>query len=190
MLKDLKRLFIAVDISESMINDIKSEIYDKISIKGLKWVKAENLHLTLKFLGNVPVGDIDKISSVMEAAAKDKENITLKYTGLGVFPNLSRARVLWVGFEDASNVLENIAAEIDEGLARELGTEREKRRFTPHLTIARLKNFSGHVKLSELIKKGIEFTKDSCEVSEIVLYESVLKKTGAIYTKIKTVSLK
>ena len=190
MLVDKKRLFIAVDITESIRNDLRNEVYKDKSIGKVSWVKPDNLHITLKFLGNVSAGDIDKIAAIMDKAASGKGEITLTYTKMGVFPNLSRPRVLWVGFEEPAGTLKGIVKELEEGLSSLLGTAKEKRPFVPHLTIARIKDYTKHVKLSELIKKGVNLTEESFKVSQIVLYNSELKPSGAVYTKVKAASLK
>jgi 2'-5' RNA ligase len=192
MLVDKKRLFIAVDITESIRNDLRNEVYKNESIGKVSWVKPDNLHITLKFLGNVSAGDIDRIAAIMDKAATGKGEITLTYTKMGVFPNLSRPRVLWVGFEEPSRALKGIVMELEEGLSSLLGTAKEKRPFVPHLTVARIKDhkYAKHVKLSEFIKKGVNLAEGSFKVSQIVLYNSELKPSGAVYTKVRSASLK
>lgn len=191
-----KRLFIALDISDSIRNDIDNEVYGsnfyrRKDIGKVSWVKPANLHITLKFLGDTKTGDIIKIGEVMSRATglRGAGALTLDYTGLGVFPNMKRPRVIWVGFNDSSGTLDSIVTEINIGLEKELGIKREMRRFTPHLTLARIRGDVDHNKLAEFIKDGLKLTESSFEVNSIVLYESELKPSGAVYKKVMEPSL-
>jgi 2'-5' RNA ligase len=184
-----KRLFIAIDIDESIRNDLKNEVYKKEHLGHLSWVRPENYHLTLKFLGDVPTSDIDKIAGILEKSTRGRGDTTLTYTTLGVFPSPSRPRVIWVGFKESSDTLKRIANEIDEGLFSELGMQKENRPFTPHLTIARVKKHINKHRLAEFLKKGVDFKKNSFDVKNIVLYESELKQSGAEYRRIKEAAL-
>lgn len=185
-----KRLFIAVDISKAVCEELKKEVYKKVDLGRASWVNPENYHITLKFLGDVPVSEIDAIAGIMEEAAANKGELTLACTQLGLFPNLARPRVLWVGFEDYSGVLGKIVSELEDSLQSRLKIKKERRPFTPHMTVARIKGNVDHIRLSKFVKKGIDLQESSFTVSKINLYSSELKQSGAVHTILKSASLK
>ena len=183
------RLFVAVDIAESIRDTIRSELYKSTALKNARWVRPENLHLTLKFIGDVRTIDIESVKRVIEKAAAGKGSTTLRYSGMGVFPNVSRARVLWLGFGDGSNILSKVVRGLDEGLFDSLKIEKDTRTFTPHLTVARFKGGVDQSSLKQFLDSGMTLKDDSFYVSDIVLYRSELKQSGAVYTKLHSVSL-
>ena len=190
MRAEKKRLFIAIDISKVVCEDLKNEVYKKVDFGRASWVNPDNYHITLKFLGDVLVSEIDVIAGIMEGAAAGKGEITLACTQLGLFPNLSKPRVLWVGFEDDSGVLVKIVSGLEDALLSMLGIKKERRPFTPHMTVARIKGGVDHIKLSRFVKKGIDLRESSFRISQIILYSSELKQSGAVHTILKTASLK
>ncbi len=185
-----KRLFIAVDIADHIRSELTDQVYKKGDFGRVRWVKPENYHLTLKFLGDTTITDIAKISDIMGAVASGSGEVTLTCDRLGLFPHLSKPRVMWVGFTDSGDRLGSIAARLDKELDQSLGIARERRKFSPHLTVARIKGDVNHFKLSGFIKKGVELCNNSFTISSIVLYSSELTRTGAVYTIVKEVSLK
>src|ERR1700745_1541462 len=130
------RLFVAIEISAEIrqrINEFVTRLQPRLS--NARWVRPEGLHITLKFLGNVP----DERRPVIEQALRriDAIRFEVSVQRIGVFPNQRSPRVLWVGIESGLD-LPNLAKESDNVLAS-LGFEREKRAFTPHVTLARFK---------------------------------------------------
>jgi 2'-5' RNA ligase len=159
---------------------------------GVKWVDPYGIHLTLKFLGNVAMNRTDGITGAMGKAAQGVSPFRLKVEGLGVFPNLQRVQVVWVGMSGEVDRLVQLQQRIESNLA-ELGFAPEGRRFTPHLTLARLRD---RVSLDERQEFGqlIADTKFEAaytfNVSAINLMRSQLTREGAIYSRIGSVELK
>lgn len=154
------------------------------------WTREDNLHLTLKFLGNVPVADIAKVSDAVARATKTIAPFELTISGCGVFPTHGRPNVLWLGIESEPPAVAggpalrtpalNLHA-LHESIETELaavGFEREPRPFHPHLTIARLRRPQGGRPLAELHKR-LGFPPHTITVSEVVVFRSTLKSEGS-----------
>src|SRR5216683_6152873 len=129
------RLFVALEIPVAVRENLAALLN---SLRGLspqtRWVRPENLHVTLKFIGEAPAAKLAEIRSAL-AGARSDQPITLDFRGLGFFPNEKHPRVFWAGIEASPN-LKTLAAEID-GATEKLGIPREQRPFSPHLTLAR-----------------------------------------------------
>src|SRR5216683_19739 len=143
------RLFVALEIPVAVRENLAALLN---SLRGLspqtRWVRPENLHVTLKFIGEAPAAKLAEIRSAL-AGARSDQPITLDFRGLGFFPNEKHPRVFWVGIEGSAN-LKTLAADID-GALDELGIPREQRPFSPHLTLARFERPG----LSEALRKAI-----------------------------------
>lgn len=185
-----KRIFIAVSISEEArrkISDYIETLQSEFNNLKVGWEKAEKLHITLKFLGDV---EPEKLSVLLEAIEK-KAGILSKFTvsieRTGVFPNERKARILWLGLIDESGGLRKIY-ELLENECEKIGFKKEKRAFLPHLTIARLR--TPH-ESTQLAKKHLakEFEPAGFEVCEIVIYESRLQPSGSVYIPVKRISI-
>jgi 2'-5' RNA ligase len=177
-----RRLFIAVDISDE-VRRLAAEHIDMIRRHArdirVSWEKPEKLHVTLKFLGNV---DDQKAGAVRESAAAAAESFSpfrAAVSGTGVFPNAQRPRVLWLGIENADGALKALAARVDE-LLIPIGFEKEKRRFSPHLTIARVREPGNGKGLADAHLE-CRFDRIEWDVRELVIYQSELKTTGSVY---------
>ena len=183
------RLFVALEIPAAvrdnlatLIDELRAE--DAPSAKNkTRWVRPENLHVTLKFIGQVDAGKLDVIRAAL-AEVRSPSGVELRFCGLGFFPNDKRPRVFWAGIEASAN-LAPFAAEIDARMGT-LEIPRETREFSPHLTLAR---FDSHKGLDTLVRaannlKSYDF--GSARQSEFYLYQSVLKRGGAEYTRLAT----
>jgi len=180
------RGFIAIDINVTpnilkFLKDITNSNAD------VKLVEPQNIHITLKFLGEVEEVNIDDIEQIIKDSVKEIEPFTIKLSGTGVFPNQNYIRVIWIGIKDAE-IIETISRSIDERLSQ-LGFKREKRGFSAHLTIGRVKT----AKNKQLLLKAIEDYKDSefstQEINSIKLKKSDLTPKGPIYTTLREVKL-
>jgi 2'-5' RNA ligase len=157
----------------------------------VKWVNPNSIHLTLKFLGNIATNRTDEITRAIEAAAQGIAPFHLEVKDLGVFPSLKRVQVAWVGIRGDTDKLGQLQQRIESNLA-DLGFSPESRRFTPHLTIARLRNQAsiddrqnfGHLIADTRFEAGI------INVDAINLMKSQLTRQGAIYSRISSVNLK
>lgn len=174
------RLFIAIEIPPDVRAALTAVIKDFRAIAPqAKWVRAENMHITLKFLGET---ESTKLAAIREAlhAIRSGQAVTLKFLGLGFFPNENRAKVFWVGIESSAN-LPAIAADIDQSMHR-LGFPLENRPFTPHLTLARFEPPGIPAKLFAAAEERSSREFGSFSAPEFHLIESKLKPSGAEYT--------
>jgi 2'-5' RNA ligase len=184
------RAFIAVDISEEArrlvaerINFLRAQFSDL----RVGWDKPEKLHLTLKFLGEIPSENLTQVIAAVENAAKEIESFSLVLEGAGAFPPRGTARVLWLGVKDESQNLSEFQKRLEAETER-IGFERERRAFKPHLTIARLKEPGKSRNLTDLHLQT-EFPAVNFPVSEIIVYKSDLRPTGSIYTPLARIDL-
>ncbi len=158
----------------------------------IKWVGPNSIHLTLKFLGNVPADSIADITRAMEEAAQGISAFHLEVKEPGAFPNLRRVKVVWVGIEGQVDKLSQLQQRIESNLAP-LGFAPELRRFTPHLTLARLREQASpgeRQSFGQLITETRFTAAFTFEVGAISLMRSQLTREGAIYSQICSVRLK
>jgi 2'-5' RNA ligase len=159
----------------------------------VRWVPLENMHLTLKFLGDVSPANVEMISEMLRAEADLFHCFDLRLGGLGSFPNLKRPRVIYIGMQ-APATLESLQRGI-EFASRRLGYETEERGFSPHLTIGRVKH-AARVTATEqqTIRRALEETRidllGTARVDSVHLYKSDLKPTGSVYTRLYSAPLK
>lgn len=180
------RLFVAIEISAHIRAAIVSLLQEFRTIAPqVKWVRPENLHLTLKFLGEADPGKLGSIEHSL-AAIHSAPPVTLDFTGLGFFPNAQRPRILWAAINSSSN-LQSIVSEID-GALHLLGFPHDDRTFTPHLTLARIQQQTLPPKLIGTIAQNSSRCFGSCEAREFHLIESKLKPAGAEYTTLQSFS--
>ena len=189
----LLRAFIAVEIPPElrqtvcrMTSDLRNETESLI-----RWVAVENMHLTLKFLGDVSPTNVDLLTQMLAAQADLFHCFDVHITGLGSFPNMKRPRVIYVGIQ-APAVLEALQRGL-ESASRRLGYESEARGFAPHLTIGRVKQ---NVTATEQqkIRRALEATTidsvGTARVDSVHLYRSDLKPSGSVYTRLFSAPLK
>jgi len=176
------RTFVAANISDNARQRIADFLLplEQLPAK-VKWVEPENLHLTLKFLGEVHGRDIPKIIERVAAATKNLAPFDFDLTGMGAFPDASRPRTVWIGIDQGGNSMVALHDAIEEQLA-ELGYRTERRRFRPHLTIGRVRQSpSGLEQLAEVIAEnsGTPFGRNS--LKDVVIYSSRLQSSGPTY---------
>ncbi len=181
------RTFIAIEINESVHREIAHVQEDlKKAKERISWNKPTNIHLTMKFLGAVEENKIEPIAGVINNIAKDTPAFTTHVKNLGAFPNFRRPRVLWVGVENALEQFREIARNIENELSS-LGFTKENRKFTPHLTIGRVKSLPSKQFIEKV--KNYDFVGGEIHVREIVVMKSDLRPTGAVYTPLKKIEL-
>ncbi|MBD3382463.1 MAG: RNA 2',3'-cyclic phosphodiesterase [candidate division Zixibacteria bacterium] len=182
------RCFIAVKISAEQKDRIASIIDDfRREDVRVKWVKPENLHVTLKFLGEVDEHNLPDMFSALEKSLTSCKEFDFSLKGLGCFPNRRRPRVIWVGIDEGAPELKKLAGDIDRTM-QEFGFKPEKRGFSAHLTIGRVKDPRGIEVLTNRFD-DIKFVSDSCTIDEIVFYQSILKPEGPTYVPQKRIKL-
>ena len=180
------RGFIAIDIgSFPKLIQFEKEIKD--SGADVKLVEPENVHITLKFLGDTDEELIDQIEKIMKNAVKGVKPFKIQLIGSGVFPNQNYIRVTWIGIKNWEQI-GTISKIIDEQIS-ELGFEKEKRGFSAHLTIARVKSIKNKEKLLQVIEKYKDIEFGNFNFDSIKLKKSELTPKGPIYTTLKEVKL-
>jgi 2'-5' RNA ligase len=179
------RTFIAIEIPDSIhkkIAKVQDELESKKQRAHISWTKPGNIHLTLRFLGEIEESRIDSVGEAIEKAVQPFAPFTFLVTNFGAFPNFRRPRVLWIGIENPSSQLIQMAEKIEDQLSK-IGFPSEKRKFSPHLTIGRVKSALSQSFVQLLQEKSFEG--GEVRVEEVVVMKSELRPTGAVYTPLK-----
>jgi 2'-5' RNA ligase len=188
------RSFIAIELPEEVktgLNRLQTEL--KLPRHNfVKWVATEGIHVTLKFLGNIYPEKVAEITKVMEQASQGSVPFQLEISEVGAFPNLRQPRVLWLGIRGDIDKLVAWQQRIDSGLVP-LGFAKETRPFTPHLTLARLREGvspGDRRDFGELVIKTPVEVNFKVNVNSLSLIKSQLLPGGAVYSRLAEVKLK
>ncbi|MBS3815365.1 MAG: RNA 2',3'-cyclic phosphodiesterase [Hadesarchaea archaeon] len=181
----MPRSFISIEIEEEIKNRL-TKIQNELVRTGadLKLVEPENIHLTLRFLGDVPEDDLTEIKSAIQDSKKVIGPFKLQVKGMGVFPKPSYIRVIWAGVGNGSDETTAIRKSLDQNLT-EIDYPPDRKDYTPHLTIARVKTGKNKDSLNEIVNENSEEDFGSCMVNGIELKESELTPEGPIYSTIE-----
>jgi 2'-5' RNA ligase len=180
------RLFVAIQIPADIRAGFAVFLKDLAAIAPrVKWVRAESLHVTLKFLGNTDPAKLAPLQKVL-ASVHSPEPVVLDFHGLGFFPSENRPRVFWAGMEPSPH-LNSLAQDVDRAVHR-LGFSLEDRPFTPHLTLARFNPPGMPPMLSTAAHENTTRSFGSFTARQFHLIESKLKPTGAEYTTLQSFS--
>jgi len=183
------RAFIAIELPETIKSSIETIQARLKSLElPLRWVRVENIHLTMKFLGDIEEIEIESIESVLRDSVKMQAPLTLSAKGVGVFPGIRRPRVLWVGIHDHETGLAGLQKSIENQLHR-IGYSKEGRPFKGHLTVGRAKGYVDERKLKEALDSFLAFESSLFTVNEFFIFRSVLKQGGPEYTKLIRIPL-
>jgi RNA 2',3'-cyclic 3'-phosphodiesterase len=177
----LIRTFICIEIPESIRTRVGrlQETLRKIDAQ-VSWTEPSSIHLTLKFLGGVHPSRLQRVGKSLERAAIGIGPIEVEIGGVGCFPSIRNPRVLWIGISSVSEPLNRLHSKIEDELTRE-DFEREKRKFSPHLTIGRIRTPQNAACVAEtLITTG--FDSATFTATEVILMRSDLTPSGSIYT--------
>lgn len=183
------RSFIAIDLPASVLEVISKtqERLRKVGL-GIRWARPEGIHLTLKFLGDIEKGDVEKIREAMGRAVEGASSFSLRGEGLGVFPDFDRPRVVWVGLSGDVHRLQALQRSLDVQL-QELGFPGEKRPFKGHLTLGRAKGRLNGTQLRRALQRFEDFATEVFMAQALTLFQSDLRPDGAVYTKLVEVPL-
>lgn len=183
------RLFFAVHISEN-IRETLLQFQEKCRASGghVKWVEKENLHMTLKFLGDTPQSKIEELMRSANAVAARFKPFTLLWSGFGAFPGLKSPKVIWAGLAVGGDLLESLFLALEQHLTAE-GFPAETKKFKPHLTIGRVKSPHGSGELMKVIEKIKTASIGEMRVDFFSLISSTLTPSGPLYKDIGTFHL-
>jgi 2'-5' RNA ligase len=184
------RLFIAIELPETIKQAI-AVVQARLKADGASanWTRPEGIHLTLKFLGEVEEAKVPGIVQALDNAARGSGPLKLSVAGAGAFPNGKVPRVLWLGVTGDLERLASLQMAVEDAMEKQ-GFEREARKFSPHLTLARIKFPKPRDNWQERIDsvRGVEL--GSFEATQICLMQSELRREGAVYTEIARIELK
>lgn len=184
----LLRVFIAIELPQPLQVAIEKQtvrLRQTLGDEIVRWVPTKNMHLTLKFIGNIASSHLDFLKQLLTRTADLHPQFDLQIGGIGSFPNSKRPRILWAGIHAPAD-LASMQRNIEAGASR-LGYEKEERAFSPHLTIARVRQNIDPADLQKIryVVDGIQIGNiGSARIDFIHLYKSELQTSGSIYTKL------
>jgi 2'-5' RNA ligase len=180
------RSFVAIELPakiQDRLQNISDDIQQHLDGIPVRWVPVENIHLTLKFLGDVSEANLEMLKDVLKTVVENHQKFEMSVGGLGAFPKVRRPRVIWIGIESPPE-LAAIQRNIESETAR-LGYARERRSFSPHLTLGRVSRAAN----SKHVRRVAEFLKHHkvgflgvARVEEVHLFRSDLQSGGAVYS--------
>jgi 2'-5' RNA ligase len=184
------RTFIAIEIPEEIKRGI-SGVQEQLRKSGADaaWTRPEGIHLTLKFLGEVPESKIPEIMAALRSAAGGMGAIRLEVKGAGAFPNSKNPRVLWLGVRGDVDRLSALHASV-EGTMVTLGFDPEERAFSPHLTLARIKHLRPRFSWHQAIEGIRDVNLGGIGATAVSLMKSELKRDGAVYAELGRAELR
>ena len=183
------RSFIAVDIP----NPVKSAIGNTLSplresMREVKWVELDNLHLTLKFLGNAELPQIGLLKEKLFNALRDERKFSIRFSRIGVFPELKDPKIIWLGIDRGEACLRNLAMKIEE-VSFQSGFQKETRPFSAHLTLGRVRD-GKNIQQKKRIFEAIVFSLDGpIELDRLTIFRSILTPKGPHYETLFTLNL-
>ncbi len=185
-MEDSLRAFIAIDLAGDVrrwLREARTALEARIPSGSVRWTNTEGIHLTLKFLGEVPARRAGEIRAVMDGLTPSFRPFPLTAVGLGCFPNTARPRVIWAGIQ-GDPLLGDLQKRLEQDLER-IGFPAERRAFSPHLTLGRLKDGVAGARLAEIGRAVGAVSMESTagmDVKDVCLFKSVLQPGGAVYT--------
>lgn len=180
------RSFVAIELPakiQDRLQNVSDDIQEHLNGVPVRWVPVENIHLTLKFLGDVSESNLEMLKDVLKTVVENHQKFEMSVGGLGAFPKVRRPRVIWIGIESPPE-LAAIQRNIESETAR-LGYARERRPFSPHLTLGRVSRAanSRHVRrVAEVLKNVKVGFLGVARVEEVHLFRSDLQPGGAVYS--------
>lgn len=189
------RTFIAMPLSPAVIQqlaDVQRALRRKCPEQAVTWVKPENIHLTLFFLGDILPERQSSVEAALSVVVRHARTFTFCVQGAGAFPNLNRPRVIWVGLEEPTGQLALLHRAVNEALAN-IGFQPETRRFSPHLTLGRIRQRASREDaqaVGEAVRQVAVGHLGDVTVKELIFFRSVLKSSGAEYTPLARYAIK
>ena len=176
------RIFIAIELPEDIQSKLQ-KLQDDLSssMPDARWTKPGNIHLTLKFLGDVEVSRIDKISAILKGIAQNFSPFEISLAEIGAFPNSRKPSIIWVGVEKGAQQLVEIAENIESSMEK-IGFPKEKRPFRPHLTVGRVRELKHPEAMTKALDESNVGELGVFKANQISLVKSQLDPGGSIYT--------
>ena len=188
------RTFIAIELPKNIISSIR-KVQENLKNFGFKtfgkkirWVRPENIHLTLKFSGDIKINDFEKIKIAISDAVDGYNPISLMGKGMGIFPSIKRPRILWVGIGGQTNQLFSLKKNLEEKL-ESAGFPKENKPFKGHLTLGRINGKINPQNIADAINEFQGFETKAFTCDKIFLFQSELKTTGPIYKKLIKITI-
>lgn len=187
------RAFVAIDLPpdvQDCLTQISAQLKGQVGKKSVRWVPIPNIHLTLKFLGDVSVNNLDVLQEIISAEAAQQKQIEISIGRLGAFPKAAHPRVVWVGVE-APPELTALQRGIEAGTTK-VGYPKDKRAFYPHLTLGRVSRNASPKEIrtiGDIIRSSEVGFLGAASVQAVHFYKSELMPSGAVYTKLFTAPL-
>ncbi|MFA5345106.1 MAG: RNA 2',3'-cyclic phosphodiesterase [Candidatus Omnitrophota bacterium] len=186
------RAFIAIELPREIKNKL-SELQTLLKKSGadVKWAEPKNIHLTLKFLGEIDKNKSVKIAEIIADTAKKSRQFRISLSSIGAFPNIEFAQVIWVGIDKGDKAIKALVKELEERFEK-LGILKEKRPFSSHITIGRAKNLLNKDKLAQALKESESYFSGkniAFDVNKIDLFKSTLGPSGPVYETLKEVNI-
>ena len=180
------RAFIAIELPNN-VKEFLEETSSRLKKCGadVKWVRTSGIHLTLKFLGYVKTDIISIIQNDLQPIFEEQRPFPLVISSLGAFPALAKPRVIWAGLSDPDKMVTPLVSRLED-ILEPLGFKREKRPFTPHLTLGRVRSNRNSSELIDAVRQSSEFSGPTFMANHAVLFESILKPTGAEYLVLRS----
>lgn len=181
------RVFCAIELSPSirgLVSQYIANLKEAMPDARASWARDTNIHLTVKFLGEIRRSSVANLSSAASRALASIEPFSIRLENTGVFPNQRQPRVLWIGLTDSSGRLGELHKRLEDEAAKE-GFKRESRPFHPHLTVARLRQAANARTLAQAHQQ-LKFNAAEIQVSELLVIRSELSSAGSKYTTIST----
>jgi 2'-5' RNA ligase len=184
------RTFIAIEVPDETRKEM-IEAQRRLKGSGVEasWLRPEGIHLTLKFLGEVPETRITEIMNGIRNSVQEIAPFRLGIGGIGTFPGPKNARVVWIGLSGDTETLKRLQAGVEDAMAR-LGLKRDDRPFTPHLTIGRIRYIRSRDRWLKTLEEIRDVKLPGFDVTSIRLMKSELKPSGAVYTELGRVELR
>ncbi len=188
------RTFVAIEL-DPVIREALAALQGRLKRAPLarlgRWVAPGGIHLTIKFLGDVPAGRLPEVQAAIERGAREVPPFALTVAGLGCFPNCAGPRVIWTGVREPTGALARLQRAVERELAA-VGFPPEGRRFSPHLTLARIRNEAPRRERAELgawIEQQPNEELGSLRVDQVALMRSILRPDGAVYSRLGIAAL-
>ncbi|MBG0783040.1 MAG: RNA 2',3'-cyclic phosphodiesterase [Bacteroidales bacterium] len=189
MLNTIKRLFIALPLPATvLLQELIDQLRYQLAHEKINWAKPQNLHLTLKFLGSVHTKQIPEIIKTTRDCVKQYQSFSLDFNKTGIFGSRYDPKILWLGIKTPSETLLSLTDDLLNQLDA-IGFKRDRQNFVPHLTLGRIKKLNQKPLFQQLIQNIPQQSYLKADISEVILYESILHKKGPEYLIVERFSL-